>query len=157
MLSVSDSAAYFDNDFQSADDDDAFALERTGEYITLAQIAAPAKRVRDTDRLRDIRMQLVETRTPALVVVDATDTLVGVLARTDVLRFTDRMDATAKEAMSPFVFALPHIATVERAAALMAYECVSFVIVIGDDRELCGTVSALDVARCYAMEAGFIS
>lgn len=137
---------------------DAFSDDEvTGEQVTLGQIATPAKRVRDTATLREVRALLVESRAPALAVVDATDTLVGVLARTDLLRLAHRLDATAREAMSPFVFALPHIASVERAAALMAYECVSFVIVVGDDRELCGTVSALDVARHYAMEAGYIS
>jgi CBS domain-containing protein len=137
--------------------DEWYDDERTGEVVTLGHLATPARRVRADATLQDARALLIESRAPALVVVDATDTLVGVLARTDVLRFAHRLDATAREAMSPFVFALPHIATVERAAALMAYECVSFVIVIGDDRELCGTISALDVARHYAMEAGYIS
>jgi CBS domain-containing protein len=126
------------------------------ERVTLGAIAVPAVRVRDTTPLRELRALLVDLRVPAIVVTDASDTLVGVITRTDVLRHVDRPDEPASDVMSRFVFALPHLAAVERAAALMAYESVGFVIVTGEDQTLCGTVSALDLARHYAMEAGYL-
>ena len=66
-------------------------------------------------------------------------------------------DATAADAMSGFVFALPADATIEHAAALMAHESVGQVIVTGTTGELIGMVSALDIARHCAVRAGFLA
>ncbi|MDX2091718.1 MAG: CBS domain-containing protein [Kofleriaceae bacterium] len=59
--------------------------------------------------------------------------------------------------MSSFVFALPLDSTIEAAAALMALEGVSQVVVTNCHGELAGIVSALDIARHVAVRAGYIA
>jgi len=54
------------------------------------------------------------------------------------------------------VFALRPSAAIEKAAALMAYEGVGYIAVTGVGGELLGLVSALDVARHFAIEAGYL-
>ena len=76
--------------------------------------------------------------------------------RIDAIDRIDGDDATAADAMSTFVFTLPARSSIERAAALMAYEGVGQVIVTGFERELVGMVSALDVTRYFAIEAGYL-
>jgi CBS domain-containing protein len=102
--------------------------------------------------LAEVIELLVELRVPAVCVID-TAALVGVITRTDALRAAP--GATAGEAMSTYVLALPGSATIGRAAALMAVERVGHVAVLGDDGGLLGLVSAFDVARHYAAVAGF--
>ena len=46
--------------------------------------------------------------------------------------------------------------TIERAAALMAHECVGQVVITRNGNELAGMVSALDIARHFAIEAGYL-
>jgi len=101
-----------------------------------------------------VRAHLVERRISAVVVVDGV-ALRGLVTRTDVLRALP--GTTAGEAMSPFVFCLPAVSRIERAAALMAVEDVAHVVVIGSDSELLGLVSAVDVARHYAILSGFLA
>ena len=103
----------------------------------------------------EVRHHLVEHRVSAIVVVDDAQTLRGLVTRTDVLRLADAA-ATAEDAMSRFVFALPAGAPIERAAALMAFEGVGQVVVTGAGGALVGLVSALDVARHYAIAAGYL-
>jgi CBS domain-containing protein len=113
--------------------------------------------------LAEVRKLLVQRRVPAVVVVDGTAppfggadaTLCGIVTRTDVLRAIDD-DATAGDAMSGFVFVLPARSAIEKAAALMAYEGVGQVVVTGSGGELIGMVSAIDVARYFAVEAGYL-
>ena len=101
-----------------------------------------------------VRAHLVERRISAVVVVDGV-ALRGLVTRTDVLRALP--GTTAGDAMSPFVFCLPAVSRIERAAALMAVEDVAHVVVIGSDSELLGLVSAVDVARHYAILSGFLA
>jgi CBS domain-containing protein len=54
------------------------------------------------------------------------------------------------------IVALPPRAAIEKAAALMAYECVGHIAVLGSHGELLGLVSAVDVARHYAVSAGYL-
>jgi CBS domain-containing protein len=114
-----------------------------GEDVAAVDAATP---------LAEVIELLVELRVPAVCVTDAT-TLIGVVTRTDALRAAP--GATAGEAMSTYVLALPAAATIGRAAALMAVEHVGHIAVIGDDGGLLGLVSAFDVARHYATTAGF--
>jgi len=131
------------------DDTPTAVLDTLGSLVR-----SPAVVVSTTTPLAEIRRLLVHRRVPAVAVVDG-DHLCGLVTRTDVLRSTDD-DATADDAMSGFVFALPARAPIERAAALMAYEGVGQVIVIGLDGELFGMVSAIDIARHFAVEAGYL-
>ncbi len=102
-----------------------------------------------------MRRKLVELRVSAIAVVDDEQTLRGIVTRTDVLRIADEA-STAEDAMLRFVFALPAGAPIERAAALMAFEGVGQVVVTGPGGSLVGLVSALHVARHYAIEAGYL-
>jgi CBS domain-containing protein len=89
-----------------------------------------------------------------VVVVDAQRSLRGLVTRTDVLRAEP--GSLARDAMSPYIFALPAISRIERAAALMAFEDVAHVVVTGTDNELLGLVSAVDIARHFAILSGFL-
>ncbi|HKE19272.1 MAG TPA: CBS domain-containing protein [Kofleriaceae bacterium] len=75
-------------------------------------------------------------------------------------RSTGRMAAvrerTAGDIMTALVFALPVTASVEQAAALMAYEGVEQLVVTSLDGEVAGLVRALDVARSCARSAGYL-
>ena len=128
--------------------------EVTKEIETLAALARkPFVIVAPETPIADARRHFIELRVPAILVVDRSDTLVGIITRTDVLR--SHGDARVCDVMSGAVFVLPVFATVERAAALMAYEGVGQ-IVITDDGALVGIVSALDLVRHYAVEAGYL-
>jgi CBS domain-containing protein len=105
---------------------------------------------RDTP-IEQIRRLLVELRVPAIAVVDANDTLCGLVTRTDALRTSDA-DATAADAMSGFVFSLPAYAPIGKAAALIGYEGVGQVVVVDRDGKLAGIVSAVDLVRYFATE-----
>jgi CBS domain-containing protein len=128
--------------------------EITSEMFVLGGlVAGPPIVVDEATPIAVVRERLCELRVSAVVVVDATRSLRGLVTRTDVLRAHGEM--TAGEAMSPFVFALPAVSRIERAAALMAYEEVAQVVVVGCDNELIGLVSAVDIARHVAIVAGF--
>jgi len=131
--------------------------EVTDEVTTLgALIASPVVVVTLATPLDQVRRKLVELRVSAIAVVDDEQTLRGIVTRTDVLRVADDDVSTAEDAMSRFVFSLPAGAPIERAAALMAFEGVGQVVVTGAGGALVGLVSALDVARHYAVEAGYL-
>jgi predicted transcriptional regulator len=83
-------------------------------------------------------------------VVDDRDELRGVITRTDVLRAEDLTTPTS-DVMSMFVFALPWTASIHRAASLIAFEGVGQVVVTGLPDSVLGMVSAVDIARHFAM------
>jgi CBS domain-containing protein len=118
-------------------------------------VRAPAIVVGMTTPLADVRKLLAQRRVPAIAVVDDAHELRGIITRTDVLRWPP--DGAAGDAMSGFVFALPADAAIERAAALMAYEGVGQIVVIDRAGVLVGMVSALDIARHYALESGYLA
>src|SRR5450432_748248 len=135
---------------------DAFEESPTGVIDTLGSlIMRPALAVSMTTPLDDVARLLLQNRVPAIAVIDG-EHLCGVVTRTDVLRSLDENSATAGDAMSLYVFALPERASIEKAAALMAYEGVGQICVTGEGGVLLGMVSALDVARHYAVEAGYL-
>ena len=119
-------------------------------------VGEPAVAITAATPLAEARRLLVRHRVPALAVVDDRNRLRGLVTRTDVLRALDERGTTAGDAMSGFVFTLPARSNIERAAALMAYEGVGQVVVLGSDGELVGMVSALDVARHYAATTGYL-
>ena len=130
--------------------------EVTDQVVTLgALITQPVVVVTLGTPIDTVRRKLVELRCAAVAVIDDAHTLRGIVTRTDVLRVADE-ESTAADAMSHYVFALPAGAPIERAAALMAFEGVGQVVVTGAGGCLVGLVSALDVARHYAIEAGYL-
>lgn len=117
-------------------------------------------------------------------VVDEVGRPIGVVSKTDLLRYVHehgvdlaeiRADeaailtqlgtgfhaaspidgATVSELMMPVVFALPHDAPIAKAAALMAGEGIHRVPILGDDGAVCGIVSSLDLVRWLADLAGY--
>jgi CBS domain-containing protein len=125
------------------------------EEDTLASLARqPMVVVAPETTIAAVRRTFVERRAAAILVVDAGDNLLGILTRTDALRAAT--DTLARDALSGIVFVLPMLASVERAAALMAYEGVGQIVLTGDDGELAGIVSAIDIVRHYAVEAGYL-
>jgi CBS domain-containing protein len=134
-------------DLDDLDDDSTSLLDPLGELVSgHALVVAEDTPVTELCRL------LVEHRVPALAVADRAGRLRGLVTRTDVLRATDA-GARACDAMSGFVFALPASSSVERAAALMAYEGVGQIVVTGTGGALLGMVSAIDIVRYYTVIA----
>jgi CBS domain-containing protein len=90
-------------------------------------------------------------------VVDAEGRPLGVVSKTDVLRGLGAEDADARAAdiMTPVTLAMPEHASIARAAALMAYERVHRVVVIGPGGNVVGLVSTIDVLRWLAREDGY--
>jgi CBS domain-containing protein len=124
---------------------------------TIESLVQPVLAISAETPIDEVGRLLVDHRVPALAVVDGANHLRGLVTRTDVLRALDEELATAGDAMTWLVFSLPAGSDVERAAALMAYEGVGQVLVVGRRGELVGIVSALDVARHYASHSGFSS
>ncbi len=129
--------------------------EVTRELETLASLARqPTILVAPDTRIEDVRTRFVDERAAAILVVDGDDNLLGILTRTDALRAAPA--ATARDALSGVVFVLPMFASVERAAALMAYENVGQIVLTDGDGALVGVVSAIDIVRHYAVESGYL-
>jgi CBS domain-containing protein len=135
----------------SSDDQTTLRIATLGSLVR-----APAIIVAASTPLREVRRLLVEHRVPAIAVADRDETVRGVITRTDVLRYDD-LEIRAGEAMSGFVIALTATSSIEKAAALMAYEGVGQVIVTSAAGGLLGMVSAVDIARHLAVSAGYLA
>lgn len=126
---------------------------------------------------------LLDHRMSGVPVVDAEGKPIGVVSKTDVLRHLHergdppevegarapedvaalgpgfhavRVDGTTVEdIMMPVVFAVEQDTPIVKAAALMAGEAVHRLAVVDDDLAIIGIVSALDVVRWVAEEAGY--
>ncbi|HUJ63790.1 MAG TPA: CBS domain-containing protein [Kofleriaceae bacterium] len=126
-----------------------FDDEPTAVIRTLgALVREPALVIDERAPLAEARRLLAESRVPALVVVDASDAVRGLITRSDLLAARD--DGRVLDAMSGCVFALRASAEVHAAAALIAYEGVGQVVVIDAAGQLVGMVSAIDLVRYYA-------
>lgn len=62
----------------------------------------------------------------------------------------------ASQVMTPSVLSLSEDASVQRAAALMAYEGVHRIVVVREDGTVAGILSSLDILRWIACDAGFV-
>ena len=90
-------------------------------------------------------------------VVDAAGRPIGVASKTDVLRHLtmDGESLSAKDVMTPVTLAMPGHSSIARAAALMSYERVHRVIVVGPSGTVVGIVSGMDVLRWLARRDGY--
>ena len=90
-------------------------------------------------------------------VVDAAGRPIGVASKTDVLRHVaiEGESATAKDVMTPVTLAMPGHSSIARAAALMSYERVHRIVVVGPSGTVEGLVSAMDVLRWLARRDGY--
>jgi CBS domain-containing protein len=113
-------------------------------------VRGPALTLSERAPVGDARNLLAEYRVAAVAVIDEHDDLRGLVTRTDVLRAQD-MTAPVSEVMSMFIFALPWTASVQRAASLIACEGVGQLVVTGLGNSLLGIVSAVDIARYFAL------
>ena len=113
-----------------------------------------ARRGDEVSRLREL---LVDRGQHCVPIVGDDGRPVGVVTQSDLLRALGRDDrASAGALMTPLVFALPITASIEQAAALMAYEGVNQIVVTGMNGQVAGVVRALDVARGCARSAGYL-
>jgi CBS domain-containing protein len=127
------------------------------EQIMTAEVAC----VEEGAPLAHLHELLVERGQHCVPVVAPEGRPVGVVTQTDLLRSLgeangENGDMTAGQIMTALVFALPVTASVEQAAALMAYEGVEQIVVTGMRGEVAGVVRALDVARRCARSAGYL-
>jgi CBS-domain-containing membrane protein len=113
-------------------------------------IPGPAMTIAERATVREARRLLVEHRVSALAALDDRDELRGLVTRTDVLRVDDP-EVPVSAVMSMFIVSLPWNASIERAAALIAYEGVGQVVVTGIRSSLLGIVSAFDITRYFAL------
>jgi len=120
---------------------------------------------------------LLEHRMSGVPVVDAVGRPIGVVSKTDLLRHLHErgdtvelrpIDAdvdigfhhlgmertTVSEIMMPVVFALSHDVPITQAAALMASEGVHRLPIVGATGTVVGILSALDIVRWVAEQAG---
>jgi CBS domain-containing protein len=144
------------------DESDCAVLEprapRPGLGSVMSAEFACVKEAASFSRLREL---LVERSQHCVLVVGAEGRPVGVVTQTDLLRALDDPGMRAPgpragQVMTALVFALPVTATIEQAAALMAYEGVQQIVVTGMGGRVAGIVRALDVARRCARSAGYL-
>lgn len=64
--------------------------------------------------------------------------------------------ATVEEIMAPLAFSIPETAPIAQAAALMAFEGIHRLPVVGSEGEVVGLVSSLDVLRFVAEQTGYL-
>jgi CBS domain-containing protein len=101
--------------------------------------------------------KLIERESLSLVpVVDGVGRAVGVVSNNDVPRGLRSGAVTARQIMTPVVFALNASLSVDRAAALMAFEGVPCVVAIGDGGQVVGILWALDVLRWIGQSSGYV-
>jgi CBS domain-containing protein len=115
--------------------------------------------VSEQEPIQSLRRLLVDRHAPAVTVIGRHGRPVGIVTRTDLLRALDDRAGRpqiAAEVMNALVYTLPITASVEQAAALMSYEGIQQIVITDLDGHVAGQVSALDIARHYAREAGYL-
>lgn len=98
-----------------------------------ALVRGPALALAEGAPVAQARALLLDHRVPAIAVIDDRAQLRGLVTRTDVLAATGA-DLAVADIMSVLVFSLPATASIERAAALVAYEGVGQIVVTGPAR-----------------------
>jgi CBS domain-containing protein len=63
---------------------------------------------------------------------------------------------TASDVMTPLALALTERASIARAAALMAFEGVHHVVLVGATGAVVGVLSSLDIARWLGAQSGYV-
>ncbi|MDD9947091.1 MAG: CBS domain-containing protein [Myxococcales bacterium] len=147
-------------------------------------MATPVEVVNAADPLPSVAARLISHNISAAPVAAASGELVGVISKTDLVRLYyegDRIAAsvtaqprvnepelelgmhtearettTAGDVMTPLVMSVAEDTPIPRAAALMAYEGIHHVIVLGSDRKPRGIVSSLDVIAWLARRDGYV-
>lgn len=90
-------------------------------------------------------------------VVDASNRVLGVVSKTDLVRRSIDGDTQIVEhIMTPTAFTLSESATIAEAAALMAFENAHRIPIVSKSDVVVGIVSALDVLRWIAADDGYL-
>lgn len=97
---------------------------------------------------------LVDRGFSGVPVIDSTGKPIGVVSRSDLL--DDRRDGLVRDIMMPIAFTLPESASLSHASALMAYENIHRVPVIGLDGSVVGIVTSMDIVRWVAEQDGYV-
>ena len=79
---------------------------------------------------------------------------IGVVSRSDLL--DPERGELVRDIMMPIAFTLPESASLSHAAALMAYENIHRVPVIGVDGTVIGIVTSMDIVRWVAEQDGYV-
>jgi predicted transcriptional regulator len=107
--------------------------------------------------------KILAERISGAPVVDAAGRPIGMVCKTDLLEAwqqvtTDGESAEAAQVgdiMVPYLLAVSHRAPIALATALMAYEGVHRLVVLGENNQMVGIVSSLDILRWVAELSGF--
>ena len=101
-----------------------------------------------------VRELLLERRVRAVPVVDRDGRPIGVVTAADLLR--GPTTGSVAEVMTHNVLALPITAILTQAAALIAYEGVSEIVIVDLHGRVAGLLGALDITRWCARAAGYL-
>lgn len=104
--------------------------------------------------VRELVTLLVDRGFSGAPVVDSEGKPIGVVSRSDLM--DDRRDGLVRDIMMPIAFTLPESASLSHAAALMAYENIHRVPVIGTDASVVGIVTSMDIVRWVAEQDGYV-
>ncbi|HEU5060291.1 MAG TPA: CBS domain-containing protein [Kofleriaceae bacterium] len=104
--------------------------------------------------IRELLAVLIDRGFSGAPVVDSTGKAIGVVSRTDLL--DDGRDGLVRDIMMPIAFTLPESASLSHAAALMAYENIHRVPVLGIDGSVVGIVTSMDIVRWVAEQDGYV-
>jgi len=162
------------------------AGDGVGPEATVAAImSTPVRAVSADTPISEVAAVFVGGGISAAPVVDDGGRAIGIVSKTDIVRFfyesdgnAERLDeATATDArlgaregyhldvnagsrvrdvMTPMVLGIPDNAAVSRAAALMAYEQVHHLVVTNESLDAIGMVSSLDVMAWIARQEGYV-
>ena len=106
--------------------------------------------------LPDLAAILEARRFGGLPVVNEQGVLVGFVSRRDLDRAGDKIGQTVASVMTTPPRKLTEHASVGQAAALMAFERVHQLPIVGDTDRVVGIVSALDIARWVGEQTGYV-
>ena len=101
-----------------------------------------------------VRELLLARRVRAVPVVDRDGRPIGVVTAADLLR--GPTTGSVAEVMTHNVLALPITAILTQAAALIAYEGVSEIVIVDLHGRVAGLLGALDITRWCARAAGYL-
>lgn len=87
-------------------------------------------------------------------VVDSDGKPIGVVSKSDLL--DDKLEGLVRDVMMPIAFTLPESASLSHASALMAYENIHRIPVVGIDGAVVGIVTSLDIVRWVAEQDGYV-
>ena len=120
----------------------------TRDVVTIARDASIANAIE----------RLVQHGISGLPVVDEETRPLGLISKTDVLRYTQGAETlrTVGDVMTPLALSVDQNVSIARAAALMAVEGVHRIVVTTDDGALVGILSSLDVMAWLARREGYV-